>query len=99
MMRVYSADPLPAIRALRIPAIWLWGGTDRHMPTWLSVERLEPLTKEAGRDFTYEVFPGANHFLLPAPHGLNAEGFSAHTLAPGLLATLRDWLRARNIVR
>jgi hypothetical protein len=92
-------DPLPAIRALKVPALWLWGGTDQHMPTWLSVERLAPVAAEPGRDFTYEVFPGANHFLLPAPRGLNAEGLAAHTLAPGLLATLRDWLRGRSIVR
>ena len=50
-----GVDPLPAIRATRIPAIWLFGGSDRIVPSRLCVDRLDPAAREPGRDFTYRV--------------------------------------------
>ena len=92
-------DPLPAIRALRIPALWLYGGNDQHVPTRLSVERLEPLTKEPGRDFSYAVFPTANHGLVDTEHGLNAEAQRSSRFAPGLLSTMAGWLRSHGLAQ
>ena len=46
---------------------------DRIVPSRLCVERLDPVTREPGRDFTYRVFPGGTHGLLFTANGLNDE--------------------------
>ena len=95
----HGFDPLPAIRALRVPALWLFGGRDRHVSTRVSVERLEPLTKEAGRDFAYAVFPRANHLLIETepPYSLHAEAERSSRYAEGLWTTVASWLAARGL--
>ena len=87
-------DPLPAIRALAIPALWVFGALDQHVDTRLSVERLDPVAHEPGRDFSYVVLPGGAHSLLATEHGLNDEVGRSHQMAPGLFTVMRDWLRA-----
>ena len=87
-------DPLPAIRKLRVPALWLFGAIDQHVPTELSVERLAPVAAEQGRDFGYVVFPGADHFLVESAHGLAAEVLRSSRYAPAF-STLDAWLLAR----
>ena len=90
-------DPLPSIRALRIPALWLFGGVDKVVPTRLCVERLEPVAREPGRDFTYAVFPGGGHGLVQTANGLLAEQDRSDRFVPGLHTTIADWLRARGL--
>jgi pimeloyl-ACP methyl ester carboxylesterase len=90
-------DPMPAVRSLRIPALWVYGGTDYHVPTRLSVERLAPVAREPGRDFGYAVFPRGNHALIDTDTGLNADVVRSSRYVAGLYSTVRDWLRARRI--
>ena len=92
-----GVDPLPAIRAMRIPAIWLFGGKDRIVPSRLCVERLDPVAREPGRDFTYRVFPGGTHGLLFTANGLNDEQAQSSRFVEGYFATIRDWLAARGL--
>lgn len=93
-----GVDPLPAIRALGIPAIWLFGGKDRTVPSRLCVERLDPIAREPGRDFTYRVFPGGTHGLLFTENGLLAEQARSSRFVAGLYPTVRDWLAARGLI-
>lgn len=90
-------DPLPSIRALRIPALWLFGGADKVVPTRLCVERLDPVAREPGRDFTYAVFPGGGHGLIQTANGLLTEQDRSDRFVPGLHTTIADWLRARGL--
>jgi uncharacterized protein len=92
-------DPLPSIRALRIPAIWLYGGRDRHVSTRIALERLEPVARESGRDFSYSVFPRANHGLIETetPYSLQPEVARSSRFAEGLWATIASWLNARGL--
>jgi dienelactone hydrolase len=83
-------DPLPSIRALRIPVLWVYGGLDRHIPSRLSERRLAPLA--AGHEFTVLDFPHANHALVETQTGLTAEMLRSNTFAPGLFAAVRAWL-------
>ena len=92
-----GVDPMPWIRALRIPALWVYGGRDMHIPTRLSVRRLEPVANEPGRDFTIRVYPNANHALVETQTGLTAEMLRSDTFAPGMFAQVGDWLRARGL--
>jgi dienelactone hydrolase len=90
-------DPLPSIRQLTIPVLWLFGAIDQHIPTALSVERLAPIANVPGTDFSYLVFPGADHFLLESEHALIAEDLRSSHYAAGLFPKLDAWLRARSL--
>ena len=90
-----GVDPMPAIKAMRIPAIWLFGGKDRIVPSRLCVERLDPVAREPGRDFTYRVFPGGTHGLLFTANGLIDEQARSSRFVEGYFATIRGWLAAR----
>jgi pimeloyl-ACP methyl ester carboxylesterase len=92
-----GVDPMPSIRALRVPALWLFGGKDRTVPSRLCVERLDPVTREPGRDLTYRIFPGGTHGLVLTPNGLLAEQARSGRMVDGLYQTIRDWLAARGL--
>jgi uncharacterized protein len=94
-----GVDPLPWVRRIRVPVLWVYGGRDRHIPPRLSERRLEPVAREAGRDFTIADFPNANHALVETTTGLTAEMLRSDTFAPGLFARLGDWLRAHGLSR
>ncbi len=90
-------DPVPSIRRLRIPALWVYGGRDRHVPPRLSALRLRPLVDEPARDFTVTDFPNANHALVETKTGLTSEMLRSDTFAPGLFARVGDWLKAHGL--
>jgi uncharacterized protein len=93
-----GVDPIPWIRQLRVPALWAYGGLDRHIPPRLSARRLEPLAAEPGRDFTIVTFVKANHALVETQTGLTSEMLSSNTFAPGLFRRVGDWLDAHGLV-
>ena len=92
-----GVDPVPWIRRLRVPVLWVYGGRDRHIPPRLSERRLGPIADEAGRDFTIADFPRANHALVETTTGLTAEMLRSATFAPGLFAQVGAWLRAHRL--
>lgn len=55
-------DPMPVLRNLAVPQLWLLGGEDRDAPPGETVRRLIAL-KKAGRPIDYVVFPNADHGL------------------------------------
>jgi pimeloyl-ACP methyl ester carboxylesterase len=87
---------MPSIRAMRIPAIWLFGAKDRTVPSKLRIERLDLVAREPGRDFTYVNFPGGTHGLIKTQNGLLAEAAASNRLVDRLYPTIREWLRARS---
>ncbi|HEX7256181.1 MAG TPA: prolyl oligopeptidase family serine peptidase [Gaiellaceae bacterium] len=90
-----GVDPMPAIRAMRVPAFWIFGGKDRTVPSRLCMERLDPVTREAGRDFAHRVFPGGSHGLILTATGLQAEQVRSSRFVEGLFPAIREWLAAR----
>ena len=44
----------------------MFGDQDRSTPTVLSVENLDALVAEYGKDFSYIVYPNADHNLMDA---------------------------------
>ncbi len=84
-------EPMPALRALRVPSLWLFGRLDYVVPTRLSIRRLQAI----GGDFTIGEFPKANHALVETQTGLNSEMLASDRFAPGLFPLVRDWLRKR----
>jgi uncharacterized protein len=82
-------DPVPALQALRVPALFLFGDQDRLIPVEKSVEVIRwVLTQNGHRDFTIRVFPSVDHGMRLTTNG--AEG----SIDPEYLATMRTWLAA-----
>jgi len=59
-------DPLPDLKQMSAPSLWLFGSEDDRVPVDESVALLKGLKAE-GKDITIEVFPGAGHGLLDVP--------------------------------
>jgi pimeloyl-ACP methyl ester carboxylesterase len=87
-------DPRPFLARLAIPVLWVYGDSDRNVPTTLSVEALEQL--RGAHDFSWTILP-TTHTLLDLPSGLNRDIASSRGFARGLFAALGDWLQARAI--
>ncbi len=57
-------DPLTSLEAIDIPALWMFGSQDRSIPVALSVENLDALVAQQGKDFSYIIYPNADHNLI-----------------------------------
>jgi hypothetical protein len=57
-------DPLPALRAIDTPALWLLGEDDRSIPVRTTVANLTALAA-AGKPFQWRLYPGLGHSLGP----------------------------------
>ena len=81
-------DPMPWIRRLSLPMLWLYGGDDRAEPPHTSIGLLHGLLTESPRDFTIRLYDGAPHPL-----------FSSGGFAAGLFADVRAWLGAHSLAQ
>ncbi len=80
--REMTYDPVPALRALRVPALFLFGAEDRLIPVEKSVQVIrETVTK----NFTIQVFDGDDHVMRDARGAID----------PRYLETMAKWLVAR----
>jgi pimeloyl-ACP methyl ester carboxylesterase len=57
-------DPLPVLREVNTPTLWLLGDDDRSIPVRDTVANLTSL-KAAGRPFNWRTYPGLGHSLGP----------------------------------
>jgi pimeloyl-ACP methyl ester carboxylesterase len=81
-------DPRIALRALSVPALFIFGDRDALVPVEPSVAIIRQTLTDAGhRAFSIVVFPGADHGMFVTA----AEG--GRTLAPGYLDAIQGWLR------
>jgi len=56
----YDYDPMPVLRGLATPQLWVLGGQDRDAPPFETTGRLRELVRE-GRPITVAIFPKAEH--------------------------------------
>lgn len=86
-------DPVPALRALHVPALFLFGDKDQLIPVAESVAVVKNVLKEEGRhEFTIREFPNDDHGMRLATG--DAEG----DVDPEYLKTMSEWLNA-HVVR
>jgi dipeptidyl aminopeptidase/acylaminoacyl peptidase len=79
-------DPTVALRALSVPALFIFGDQDRLVPVARSVEIIrDTLTRARHTAFEIVVFPGADHVIRISSDG--------GALAPHYLETMATWLR------
>ncbi|MFZ0821913.1 MAG: alpha/beta hydrolase [Candidatus Acidiferrales bacterium] len=87
--REMTYDPLPALRALHVPALFLFGDQDRLVPVDKSVSIIrQTLTQSGGRDFTIRVLHNADHSMHLVSDDSNG------IVDPEYLDTMRAWLVA-----
>jgi len=67
----HGFDPLPSLEAIDIPVLWMFGSQDRSIPAALSVENLDTLVAQQGKNFSYIIYPNADHDL----RDINTEQF------------------------
>jgi len=85
---VMDFDPVPVLRELETPAIWLFGDAelDHLSPVRQSTATLEEL-RGSGKDYEVRVFPGADHSLQMGKK-------EAPWRAP-----VADWLRKHGVIQ
>jgi len=59
----HGFDPLPSLEAIDIPGLWMFGSQDRSIPSPLSIDNLDVLVAQQGKDFDYIVYQNAGHSL------------------------------------
>jgi pimeloyl-ACP methyl ester carboxylesterase len=95
--RTYFYDPVPTLRQLKVPALAMWGELDNNITAEKNKPAWDAALEAAGnRDYTLVVIPRANHAMLEAKVGSNAEVKSLQRFAPSYFTTLEDWL-ARHV--
>jgi uncharacterized protein len=89
-------DPVPSLRTLSIPVLWIYGDDDRNVPTELCLERLRSIS--AGHDFTTVVLP-MTHALIDLPNGLYSSLRQSRGFNAGLFPAVGEWLRSKGVAR
>jgi dienelactone hydrolase len=92
--REMNYDPVPALQALRVPALFVFGSEDRLVPMEKSVAVIrQVLTQSGNRDFTIRVFEHDDH-------GMRRQTSNAYgDLDPEYLEAMRRWLAARQTAK
>jgi uncharacterized protein len=90
-----TLDPLPSWRALRVPALVVFGAADELLPAPASAANIERALRDGGNpDHTVKTFPSANHMLKTLP--LVAGGaWDWPRAAPGFLDLVTSWMQAQ----
>jgi pimeloyl-ACP methyl ester carboxylesterase len=82
-------DPMPALRAVEAPQLWVLGEDDLEAPSAETSRRLKSLI-QAGRPITLAMYPHAEHGLTEYEVGADGERVSTHYVA-GYFAMMRDF--------
>lgn len=62
-----DTDPRDALRKLKIPGLWIYGGRDPTLPVALSVERLQGLINEGQANYAFWLNSAAGHDMNQQP--------------------------------
>jgi dienelactone hydrolase len=89
-------DPAPTIRQLQLPVLALFGELDNNILAEKNRAAWEAaLTAGGHRDYTLRILPKANHALLEAKVGNNAEMKSSQRFVPAYSEVVLTWLSKR----
>jgi pimeloyl-ACP methyl ester carboxylesterase len=92
----YFYDPAPTLRQLQVPVLALFGELDTNIVAVKNRAAWEAALKAGGhRDYTLSILPAANHGMLEAKVGNNAEMASLQRFVPSYFSTIEEWLARR----
>ncbi len=93
MRPMVSYDPAPTIRQIRLPVLALFGELDNNILPEKNRAAWEAALRAGNHsDYTLRILPKANHALLEAKVGNNAEMKSLRRFVPAYSDVLLDWL-------
>jgi pimeloyl-ACP methyl ester carboxylesterase len=87
----FRYDPMPTLRAVEIPQLWILGEDDLEAPSAETSRRVKTLIVE-GKPITLALFPHAEHGMTEYEIASNGERVSTR-YAPGYFAMMRDFAR------
>jgi hypothetical protein len=87
----WDYDPMPVLRGLRVPELWVLAGSDTEAPPEETHKRLLALSAE-GHPITTVVFPDTNHGILEFETGADGQRKSTRH-AEGYFRVLIDWIK------
>ena len=94
--RLYFYDPAPTLRQLQVPTLALFGELDNNIVADRNAAAWDSALKASGnRDYTLQILPRANHLMLEAKVGSNAEMPSLQRFVPAYFTTIEGWLANR----
>jgi uncharacterized protein len=87
----FRYDPMPTLRAVKTPQLWILGEDDLEAPSAETSRRIKTLIVE-GKPITLALFPHAEHGMTEYEVASNGERVSTR-YAPGYFAMMRDFAR------
>ncbi|TAJ74804.1 MAG: alpha/beta hydrolase [Phenylobacterium sp.] len=84
-------DPMPTLRAVKTPQLWILGENDLEAPSAETGRRLRTLI-DAGLPITLALYPGAEHGMTEFETKPDGERVSTR-FSPGYFAMMRDFAR------
>ena len=85
-------DPMPTLRGLETPQLWISGEDDLEAPSAETGRRLKSLIAE-GKPITFALFPGAEHGMTEYERSADGERVSTR-YSDGYFAMMRDFAQA-----
>ena len=89
----FRYDPMPTLRAVEAPQLWILGEDDLEAPSAETSRRIKAVIAE-GKPITLALFPHAEHGMTEYEVASNGERVSTR-YAPGYFTMMRDF--ARNV--
>jgi pimeloyl-ACP methyl ester carboxylesterase len=87
----FRYDPMPTLRAVEAPQLWILGEDDLEAPSAETSRRIRTLIAE-GKPITLALFPHAEHGMTEYEVASNGERVSTR-YAPGYFVMMRDFAR------
>jgi uncharacterized protein len=87
----FRYDPMPTLRAVEAPQLWILGEDDLEAPRAETSRRIKTLIAE-GKPITLALFPHAEHGMTEYEVASNGERVSTR-YAPGYFTMMRDFAR------
>jgi hypothetical protein len=87
----FRYDPMPTLRAVEAPQLWVLGEDDLEAPSAETSRRIKTLIEE-GKPITLALFPHAEHGMTEYELASNGERVSTR-YAPGYFIMMRDFAR------
>lgn len=85
-----STDPLSSVRC---PVLWFLAGEDAHVPTEVSLPRIQAALEKSGNEnFTVTVLSGADHGFLRSGESDPDEWWKKTQFADGYFSAMTKWL-------
>ena len=85
----FRYDPMPTLRAVKAPQLWILGEDDLEAPSAETSRRIRTLIAE-GKQISLALFPHAEHGMTEYEVASNGERVSTR-YAPGYFAMMRDF--------